>query len=127
MSTPEILPKFLSARDVETWLLQFGMCVHHEEISQSLRLVPIPGCIVPARRGQRCTIPKAALLQLLVVCLARRSGRRDVWPIVFDRVYLDAAEVLLRDPDVAPTVPPALKEAVKARRKARKGRLGVAA
>jgi hypothetical protein len=44
-----------------------------------------------------------------------------------DPVYLDAAEVLLRDPDVAPTVPPALKEAVKARRKARKGRLGVAA
>ena len=43
-----------------------------------------------------------------------------VWPVRFDRVYLDAAEMLMCDPELARTMPSALKKDVKARRKARK-------
>jgi hypothetical protein len=121
MHTHECLPKFLSVRDVEAWTARFGLSVDREEISRALRLMPIEGCIPPGRRGQRWTIPKKALLQLMVAFLAQQCGNGARFPVRFDRVYLDAAEDLMHDPELASTIPPALKKAVKARMKAGKG------
>ena len=114
------LPKFLSVRDVEAWLLQLGLYADRHDIARALRLVPLDGVIAPGRHGQRWTVPKERLLQLLVVCLARRAGRRDAFPVSFDRVYLDAAEHLMEDPELVRTMPPSLKERVRERRKARR-------
>jgi hypothetical protein len=71
-------------------------------------------------------VPKAQLLNLLVACFARRAGGGAV-PVSFDRVYLDAAERLMEDPELARTMPPPVKELVRERQRAkqrRSGRLG---
>jgi hypothetical protein len=116
------LPEFLSLRDVEAWMLQVGLYVERHQVARALRLVPLEGVIAPGRRGQRWTVPKAQLLNLLVACFARRAGGGAV-PVSFDRVYLDAAEHLMRDdPDLARMMPPSLKKAVRERQKARKSR-----
>jgi hypothetical protein len=114
------LPRFLSASEVEGLMLTLGLSIDRQSVARALRLVPLDGCIPPGRRGQRWTIPKPALLQLLVVCLARRAGT-GCFPLSFDRVYLDAAEFLMEeDPELARTMPASLKKAVRDRREARR-------
>jgi hypothetical protein len=65
----------------------------------------------------------ARLLNLLVVCLARRASRGtrggDRMPVNFDRVYLDAAEHLMRHQELARMMPASLKKAVRQRQKGR--------
>jgi hypothetical protein len=114
------LPRFLSASDVEGLMLALGVPVDRQSVARALRLVPLDGCIPPGRPGQAWVVPKAQLLPLLVVCLARRAGRRDAFPVSFDRVYLDVAEHLMEDPELARTMPASLKERVRERRKARR-------
>ena len=114
-----ILPGFLSLRDVEAWMLQVGLYIERHQVARALRLVPLEGVIEPGRHGQRWTVPKAQLLALLVTCLARRAGGGAV-RVSFDRLYLDAAERLMEDPELARTMPPSLKERVRERRKARR-------
>jgi hypothetical protein len=113
------LPRFLSLRDVEAWMLQVGLYVERHQVARALRLVPLEGVIEPGRRGQRWTVPKAQLLNMLVTCLARRAGGGAV-PVSFDRLYLDAAERLMEDPELARTMPPSVKELVRERQKVRR-------
>jgi hypothetical protein len=115
-----MLPRFLSLRDVEEWLLQLGVYADRQDVARALRLVPMDGVIAPGRRGQRWTVPKAKLLNLLVLCLARRGCRGNGMPVNFDRTYLDAAEHLMNDPELARMMQPSLKRLVRERQKARK-------
>jgi len=118
------LPRFLSASDVEEVLLQVGLSVDRESVSRALRLLPLEGAMPPGRPGQAWVIPKVQLLQLLVVCLARRASRGTRgggrMPINFHRVCPDAAGYLMRDPELARMMPPSVKKLVKDRQKARK-------
>jgi hypothetical protein len=117
------LPKFLSLREVEAWMLQVGLYVERHQVARALRLVPLEGVIGPGRRGQRWTVPKEQLLALLVTCFARRAGGGAV-PVNFDHLYLDAAERLMEGPELARTMPPPVKELVRERQRARRRRSG---
>jgi hypothetical protein len=110
------LPRHLSASEIEALFAKVGVTIDRQDVASVLRLVPLDGAIPPGRRGQAWVIPKSQLLQLLALCVARRT------PVNFDRMFLDAAERLLSDRDLAEMMPPPLKRAVLAHRKAWRGR-----
>ncbi len=107
-------------------MLQVGVSLDRQSIASTLRLVPLAGAIPPGRPGRSWVIPTNQLLNLLVACLARRTRRgtrRGARALVdFDRLYLDAAEYLIRHQELARMMPPSLKKAVRERQKARQSR-----
>jgi hypothetical protein len=56
-------------------MLQVGVSLDRQSIASALRLVPLDGVIPPGRPGQAWVVPTDQLLNLLVVCLARRASR----------------------------------------------------
>jgi hypothetical protein len=120
------LPRFLSAAAAEEIMLQVGVSLDRQSIASALRLVPLDGVIPPGRPGQAWVVPTNQLLNLLVVCLARRASRGTRgggrMPVNFDRIYLDAAGYLMRNRELARMMPPSLKKAVRERQRARDSR-----
>jgi hypothetical protein len=119
-------PDTLSLSDVEELFARLGVPTARQNLARGLREVPVSGVNPPRGNGQAWRVRPHALLDLLSVVLWRRERRRlaprGMGPGSPYRFQLDAAEWLMRDPELARLVPRGLAKAVGERREARRRR-----
>jgi hypothetical protein len=110
----------LSLPDVADVLAAVGMPMDRTGVGRALQRVAIKGVEEPAAPGARWRIPRSLLAEVVAACLYRRQLRsHDRCGADLRRCRLDAAELLLRNPDLAGLVPRRLKVEVFARQQAR--------
>ena len=115
------LPELLVPADVSQVLEVLGEPADRTAVGRALRQFPVAGLAPPTRRGQPWHIPRAKLVEVVGACLLRRAMRsHDRWSADGHESLLDAAELLLGDPELARLVPRSLKRAVLERQEARR-------
>jgi hypothetical protein len=111
------LPEILTPEDVAEVLAAVGRPADRTSVARALRQMPVEGVAAPRRRGEWWIIPRDRLTEAVAACLYRRALRsHDRWDADLERCRLDAAEVMLKCPELAGLVPGSLKRAALERR-----------
>jgi hypothetical protein len=111
-------PETLSPDAVSDLLARLGHPIDRRNIVLALQAEPIPGVTPSPCRGTPWSISRSALLDTVAAVLRRRAMRsaaRSFQPVPsLARFHRPAAELLMRDPDLARLVPRALRRSIEA-------------
>jgi hypothetical protein len=120
------LPEHLLPDDVVEACLWAGFRIDRRNVTRALEQTPIPGVLPLPRRGVAGQIPRAALADVLAVCLRRRDLRErapkglHLRPI--EEYRRQAAERMMRVPWLAPLVSEPAAQLIRKREAAEKAR-----